>query len=84
MSCHGRPAVGKSDEHSVQTGGPGFEARLAKHRYVQQWHLVHVNSVVGAMAPSSQSKLYIWGNKSGGAIPSVADQNYDDMSPDHP
>ena len=43
-----------------------------------------VKYVVGAMPSKFPFKLYLWGYQSGGAIPSVIDQNSDGMSPDHP
>ena len=39
--------------------------------------------IMGAMSSKFPSKL-CRGNQSGGAIPSVSDQNCDGMSPDHP
>ena len=41
-------------------------------------------SVVGAMISKFPSKLCFWGYQSRGAIPSMAYQNCDGMSPDHP
>ena len=42
-----------------------------------------VKFVVGGMSFKFPFKLYIWGHKSGGANPSMVDQNCDGMSPDH-
>ena len=69
----------------LRSGPEGLGSRLARRKLpCTLMAPVHVKSVVRAMFSKFPSKLYLWGYQIGGVIPSGANQNFDDMSPDHP
>ena len=57
----------------LQTGGPRFEAHLAKQWHVRFWHLVHIKSIVGAMSSKSIQIIPLgvtkWGSHTVGNSP---------------
>ena len=69
----------------LQTGRPRFDVGLAKHRHIYAngtWCMQNPSWV--QCSPSSHTSFTSVGTKLGEPSPSVADQNCDGMSPDHP
>ena len=75
------PAVAASAEHLASN--QRARVRDSSGEKLVCTLMTHPKSVVGAMSSNFQSKLYLCGHQSEGAIPSVVDQICDGMSPGH-